>query len=148
MFPFNLHLFIAFIYSPAADYHSNNYTVTNGWKIHNTAKNKWFVCMAKNAEDKQKWLDAILKEREQRECESHFVLKRCFKVKLGLIIFSWLSDTWHCYCGFSVEPKGLSNFSYFHKFILRYAVSSPLQNQNVRSAKIAMCCYRKVFSQV
>lgn len=53
----------------AADYHSNNYTVTNGWKIHNTAKNKWFVCMAKNAEDKQKWLDAILKEREQRESE-------------------------------------------------------------------------------
>ncbi|XP_034029203.1 phosphatidylinositol 3,4,5-trisphosphate-dependent Rac exchanger 1 protein isoform X3 [Thalassophryne amazonica] len=50
-----------------ADYHSNNYTVTNGWKIHNTAKNKWFVCMAKNAKDKQKWLDAILKEREQRE---------------------------------------------------------------------------------
>uniref|UniRef100_A0A3Q3X3A5 Phosphatidylinositol 3,4,5-trisphosphate-dependent Rac exchanger 2 protein n=1 Tax=Mola mola TaxID=94237 RepID=A0A3Q3X3A5_MOLML len=45
-----------------ADYHSNNYTVTNGWKIHNTAKNKWFVCMAKNAEDKQKWLDAILRE--------------------------------------------------------------------------------------
>ncbi|KAK6471881.1 phosphatidylinositol 3,4,5-trisphosphate-dependent Rac exchanger 1 protein-like [Huso huso] len=50
-----------------ADYHSNGYTVTNGWKIHNTAKNKWFVCMAKNPEDKQKWLDAILKEREQRE---------------------------------------------------------------------------------
>ncbi|KAM7404309.1 hypothetical protein PAMP_011671 [Pampus punctatissimus] len=50
-----------------ADYHSNNYTVTNGWKIHNTAKNKWFVCMAKNPEDKQKWLDAILREREQRE---------------------------------------------------------------------------------
>uniref|UniRef100_A0A8C8FHX4 Phosphatidylinositol-3,4,5-trisphosphate-dependent Rac exchange factor 1 n=1 Tax=Oncorhynchus tshawytscha TaxID=74940 RepID=A0A8C8FHX4_ONCTS len=42
-----------------ADYHSNNYTVTNGWKLHNTAKNKWFVCMAKNAEDKQKWLDTI-----------------------------------------------------------------------------------------
>lgn len=57
--------FIVFL----ADYHSNNYTVTNGWKIHNTAKNKWFVCMAKNAEDKQKWLDAILKEREQRESE-------------------------------------------------------------------------------
>ncbi|MEQ2259576.1 Phosphatidylinositol-3,4,5-trisphosphate-dependent Rac exchanger 1 protein, partial [Xenotaenia resolanae] len=52
-----------------ADYHSNNYTVTNGWKIHNTAKNKWFVCMAKHAEDKQKWLDAILREREQRESE-------------------------------------------------------------------------------
>uniref|UniRef100_A0A4W3ILA3 Phosphatidylinositol-3,4,5-trisphosphate dependent Rac exchange factor 1 n=1 Tax=Callorhinchus milii TaxID=7868 RepID=A0A4W3ILA3_CALMI len=50
-----------------ADYHSNGYTVTNGWKIHNTAKNKWFVCMAKTVEEKQKWLDAILKEREQRE---------------------------------------------------------------------------------
>ncbi|KAM8946177.1 phosphatidylinositol 3,4,5-trisphosphate-dependent Rac exchanger 1 protein isoform 2-T2 [Pelodytes ibericus] len=50
-----------------ADYHSNGYTVTNGWKIHNTAKNKWFVCMAKTAEDKQKWMDAVLKEREQRE---------------------------------------------------------------------------------
>ena len=57
------------LFSPLADYHSNNYTVTNGWKIHNTAKNKWFVCMAKNAEDKQKWLDAILREREQRESE-------------------------------------------------------------------------------
>ena len=56
-----------------ADYHSNNYTVTNGWKIHNTAKNKWFVCMAKNGEDKQKWLDAILREREQRESESNFI---------------------------------------------------------------------------
>ncbi|XP_032897348.1 phosphatidylinositol 3,4,5-trisphosphate-dependent Rac exchanger 1 protein [Amblyraja radiata] len=50
-----------------ADYHSNGYTVTNGWKIHNTAKNKWFVLMAKTADEKQKWLDAILKEREQRE---------------------------------------------------------------------------------
>ncbi|XP_024895504.1 phosphatidylinositol 3,4,5-trisphosphate-dependent Rac exchanger 1 protein [Pteropus alecto] len=50
-----------------ADYHSHGYTVTNGWKIHNTAKNKWFVCMAKTAEEKQKWLDAIIREREQRE---------------------------------------------------------------------------------
>lgn len=50
-----------------ADYHSNGYTVTNGWKIHNTAKNKWFVCMAKTAEEKQKWLDALIREREQRE---------------------------------------------------------------------------------
>lgn len=61
--------FVLFCFVLPADYHSNNYTVTNGWKIHNTAKNKWFVCMAKNAEDKQKWLDAILKEREQRESE-------------------------------------------------------------------------------
>lgn len=59
-----------------ADYHSNGYTVTNGWKIHNTAKNKWFVCMAKTAEDKQKWLDAIIKEREQREskCVRYFLM--------------------------------------------------------------------------
>lgn len=28
--------------------------------------------MAKNAEDKQKWLDAILREREQRESKWHF----------------------------------------------------------------------------
>lgn len=28
--------------------------------------------MAKKAEDKQKWLDAILKEREQRESESFY----------------------------------------------------------------------------
>jgi hypothetical protein len=55
--------------APPADYHSNGYTVTNGWKIHNTAKNKWFVCMAKTAEEKQKWLDAIIREREQRESE-------------------------------------------------------------------------------
>lgn len=61
--------FVFFYFVFLADYHSNNYTVTSGWKIHNTAKNKWFVCMAKNAEDKQKWLDAILKEREQRESE-------------------------------------------------------------------------------
>ncbi|MEE6508263.1 hypothetical protein FKM82_020057 [Ascaphus truei] len=49
-----------------ADYHSNGYTVTNGWKIHNTAKNKWFVCMAKTADEKQKWMGAVMKEREQR----------------------------------------------------------------------------------
>lgn len=56
-----------YLSSLPADYHSNGYTVTNGWKIHNTAKNKWFVCMAKTAEEKQKWLDALIREREQRE---------------------------------------------------------------------------------
>uniref|UniRef100_H3AA93 Phosphatidylinositol-3,4,5-trisphosphate dependent Rac exchange factor 2 n=1 Tax=Latimeria chalumnae TaxID=7897 RepID=H3AA93_LATCH len=50
-----------------ADYHSSGHTVINGWKIHNTAKNKWFVCMAKSPEDKQEWLEAILKERERRK---------------------------------------------------------------------------------
>lgn len=67
-----------------ADYHSNGYTVTNGWKIHNTAKNKWFVCMAKTAEDKQKWLDAIIKEREQRESKS---MTGCFEWIMVWIAF-------------------------------------------------------------
>ncbi|XP_040288462.1 phosphatidylinositol 3,4,5-trisphosphate-dependent Rac exchanger 2 protein isoform X2 [Bufo bufo] len=50
-----------------ADFHSSGNLVVNGWKIHNTAKNKWFVCMAKTPEDKQEWLEAILKEREKRK---------------------------------------------------------------------------------
>uniref|UniRef100_A0A8C8SIL1 Phosphatidylinositol 3,4,5-trisphosphate-dependent Rac exchanger 2 protein n=1 Tax=Pelusios castaneus TaxID=367368 RepID=A0A8C8SIL1_9SAUR len=50
-----------------ADYHSSGHIVVNGWKIHNTAKNKWFVCMAKTPEEKQEWLEAILKERERRK---------------------------------------------------------------------------------
>ncbi|KAJ8010881.1 hypothetical protein DPEC_G00079750 [Dallia pectoralis] len=50
-----------------ADYHSSGNIVNNGWKIHNTAKNKWFVCMAKTPEDKQEWLEAVLKERERRK---------------------------------------------------------------------------------
>uniref|UniRef100_A0A803SVC5 Phosphatidylinositol-3,4,5-trisphosphate dependent Rac exchange factor 2 n=1 Tax=Anolis carolinensis TaxID=28377 RepID=A0A803SVC5_ANOCA len=50
-----------------ADYHSSGHIVLNGWKIHNTAKNKWFVCMAKTPEEKQEWLEAILKERERRK---------------------------------------------------------------------------------
>ncbi|XP_077126758.1 phosphatidylinositol 3,4,5-trisphosphate-dependent Rac exchanger 2 protein [Ranitomeya variabilis] len=50
-----------------ADFHSSGNLVVNGWKIHNTAKNKWFVCMAKTPEEKQEWLEAILKERERRK---------------------------------------------------------------------------------
>ncbi|XP_057680467.1 phosphatidylinositol 3,4,5-trisphosphate-dependent Rac exchanger 2 protein [Corythoichthys intestinalis] len=50
-----------------ADYHSSGNIVNNGWKIHNTAKNKWFVCMAKTSEEKQEWLEAIMKERERRK---------------------------------------------------------------------------------
>lgn len=53
----------------AADYHSSGNIVNNGWKIHNTAKNKWFVCMAKTPEEKQAWLEAIMKERERRKCK-------------------------------------------------------------------------------
>lgn len=70
---------------PLADYHSNGYTVTNGWKIHNTAKNKWFVCMAKTAEEKQKWLDAIIREREQRESE-----RWLWGARLGPLSCAWL----------------------------------------------------------
>uniref|UniRef100_A0A2K6KAK4 Phosphatidylinositol 3,4,5-trisphosphate-dependent Rac exchanger 2 protein n=1 Tax=Rhinopithecus bieti TaxID=61621 RepID=A0A2K6KAK4_RHIBE len=50
-----------------ADFHSSGHTVVNGWKIHNTAKNKWFVCMAKTPEEKHEWFEAILKERERRK---------------------------------------------------------------------------------
>lgn len=58
-----------FLLCIVADYHSSGNIVNNGWKIHNTAKNKWFVCMAKTPEEKQEWLEAILKERERRKCE-------------------------------------------------------------------------------
>lgn len=51
----------------AADFHSSGHIVMNGWKIHNTAKNKWFVCMAKSPEEKHEWFEAILKERERRK---------------------------------------------------------------------------------
>nr|XP_060467488.1 phosphatidylinositol 3,4,5-trisphosphate-dependent Rac exchanger 2 protein [Panthera onca] len=50
-----------------ADFHSSGHIVINGWKIHNTAKNKWFVCMAKTPEEKHEWFEAILKERERRK---------------------------------------------------------------------------------
>ncbi|XP_077592217.1 phosphatidylinositol 3,4,5-trisphosphate-dependent Rac exchanger 2 protein [Stigmatopora nigra] len=50
-----------------ADYHSSGNIVNNGWKIHNTAKNKWFVCMAKTSEEKHQWLEAIMRERERRK---------------------------------------------------------------------------------
>ena len=51
----------------SADFHSSGHIVVNGWKIHNTAKNKWFVCMAKSPEEKHEWFEAILKERERRK---------------------------------------------------------------------------------
>lgn len=80
------HLFITqflFFYPFPADYHSSGHIVVNGWKIHNTAKNKWFVCMAKTPEEKQEWLEAILKERERRKGKGirfisrNFLKRRC-----------------------------------------------------------------------
>ncbi|MBZ3883448.1 Phosphatidylinositol 3,4,5-trisphosphate-dependent Rac exchanger 1 protein [Sciurus carolinensis] len=56
-----------------ADYHSNGYIVTNDWKIHNTTKNKLFVCVAKMVEEKHKWLDTIICKWEQ-----------CDSLKLGM----------------------------------------------------------------
>nr|KAF6300808.1 phosphatidylinositol-3,4,5-trisphosphate dependent Rac exchange factor 2 [Myotis myotis] len=62
-----------------ADFHSSGHIVVNGWKIHNTAKNKWFVCMAKTPEEKHEWLEAILKERERRK-----------SLKLGMEQDTWV----------------------------------------------------------
>ncbi|MBZ3876133.1 Phosphatidylinositol 3,4,5-trisphosphate-dependent Rac exchanger 1 protein [Sciurus carolinensis] len=62
-----------------ADYHSNGYIVTNDWKIHNTTKNKLFVCMAKMVEEKHKWLDTIICKWEQ-----------CDRVRVGCLTRSAL----------------------------------------------------------
>ncbi|XP_078460414.1 phosphatidylinositol 3,4,5-trisphosphate-dependent Rac exchanger 2 protein-like isoform X1 [Lampetra planeri] len=69
-----------------ADFHSSGHTVSNGWKIHNTAKNKWFVCMAKSPEEKQEWLDAILLERECRKSEC----RRHHGMRLGMERDTWM----------------------------------------------------------
>lgn len=72
----------------AADYHSSGNIVNNGWKIHNTAKNKWFVCMAKTPEEKQEWLEAIMKERERRKSKKAF---RCLYQGGGRLTFITVS---------------------------------------------------------
>ena len=48
-----------------ADYHSNGKSVTNGWKVLNNAKQKWFVCIAKSAEEKKEWIEVIKREIEK-----------------------------------------------------------------------------------
>ncbi|CAB1349625.1 unnamed protein product [Coregonus sp. 'balchen'] len=58
---------IFFLFDNLLVYCKKKNRLNNGWKIHNTAKNKWFVCMAKTPEEKQEWLEAILKERERRK---------------------------------------------------------------------------------
>ncbi|KAL5483897.1 hypothetical protein EMCRGX_G020316 [Ephydatia muelleri] len=50
-----------------SDFHTNGITVTNSWKVHNIAKNKWFVLYAKTAEDKQQWMEALRKLKEKRK---------------------------------------------------------------------------------
>ncbi len=51
----------------SADYYTNGIAVNNSWKVHNVAKNKWFVLVAGSAEEKQSWMDAIRKEKEKRK---------------------------------------------------------------------------------
>lgn len=78
-----------------ADYHSSGHTVINGWKIHNTAKNKWFVCMAKTPEEKQEWLEAILKERERRKGRSiNFLVLLCQKATLYFYVEIQSKTSW------------------------------------------------------
>uniref|UniRef100_A0A1X7VB84 Uncharacterized protein n=1 Tax=Amphimedon queenslandica TaxID=400682 RepID=A0A1X7VB84_AMPQE len=49
----------------SADCHTYGYTVKNGWKMRNLAKNKWFVLIAKTHSEKQEWIEAVrtLKDR-------------------------------------------------------------------------------------
>ncbi|CAK8691769.1 unnamed protein product [Clavelina lepadiformis] len=49
-----------------SDFHCGGYTVTNGWKVLNAAKNKWFVLLAKDKEEKEAWLNEFIMERERR----------------------------------------------------------------------------------
>ena len=51
----------------AADYYTNSIPVTNGWKVQNVAKNKWFVLIAKSHEQKLLWVDAVKRVKENRK---------------------------------------------------------------------------------
>jgi len=35
--------------------------------VHNVSKNKWFVLIARTAEEKQQWMEAIRREKEKRK---------------------------------------------------------------------------------
>jgi len=49
------------------DTSSGGYTVKYGWKVHNAAKNKWFVLIAKDQKEKDDWLSEFFEEREKRK---------------------------------------------------------------------------------
>ena len=53
--------------------------MTNGWKVLNAAKNKWFVLYAKDKEEKESWLNEFIQERERRTSKinksSHLLIK-------------------------------------------------------------------------
>ena len=48
-----------------ADYHTSGITVTNGWKVRNLAKNKWFVLIAKTPGEKQQWIEAVRTQKDR-----------------------------------------------------------------------------------
>ena len=52
-----------------ADFHTGGITVSNSWKVHNIAKDKWFVLIARSPEEKKEWMDAIRSEKEKRKRE-------------------------------------------------------------------------------
>ena len=54
---------------PPADFHTGGITVRNSWKVHNIAKDKWFVLIAKTPEEKKQWMNVIRTEKEQRKRE-------------------------------------------------------------------------------
>ena len=60
---FLLRLFLCIV----ADFLTSGITVTNSWKVHNIAKDKWFVLIAKSPEEKKEWMDAIHNEKEKRK---------------------------------------------------------------------------------
>ena len=45
--------------------------MTNSWKVHNIAKDKWFVLVAKTPQEKKDWMDAIHNEKEKRKRKKH-----------------------------------------------------------------------------
>ena len=53
-----------------ADFHTSGITVSNSWKVHNIAKDKWFVLIAKTPEEKREWMDAIRTEKEKKKREA------------------------------------------------------------------------------
>lgn len=53
----------------SCDYYTNGIHVTNSWKVNNISKNKWFVLIAKSHEQKQFWMDAIRRVKENRKRE-------------------------------------------------------------------------------
>jgi phosphatidylinositol 3,4,5-trisphosphate-dependent Rac exchanger 2 protein len=65
-----MHILNIFSLSDAADFHSNGLTVVNGWKVHNLAKDKWFVLLAKTPQEKQEWVEAIRREKDKKKRKS------------------------------------------------------------------------------